>query len=153
MTGMAPNPQPLGFTLEVDKRITITVEFINSGKTPARHFRQTFGFGIHYDTQKSWSDSLDARLQRAQDDGAIGAGQPRQVLFEQNTKLLDPTSERIVFSVQDSFGVLTNKAKLFAMGKISYMDTFGEQHFTEFCFVYRTDLKTFIIYPAYNNGD
>ncbi len=123
--------------------IRITVEFTNAGKTPAYKMKHTGATKLGSTGISSADiDSIEHSILGDNPYNTVGAGVPYL------GKLAPQDTSAISF-----YQVLSGMRPLFILGKLKYIDRFGEAHFTNYCFRYSFTTKHFASYGQYNDAN
>jgi hypothetical protein len=131
--------------LQVGKPVLISVEFRNTGKTPAKNLTVVSNLEVvpragkpnfTYSSEGSSPPERDSRV-------LLLAGGYAHISFEA-TKYLQQKE------IDD---VATGQLSLYVHGLAKYDDTFGTHHWIRFCYFMDRDVRSFVICREHNSAD
>lgn len=130
-------------TLKENSLAKFTIEFRNSGKTPALKLETNVGVAAYLSSDK-FVPRYDVRSSSTQN--SISVIQPTEV-FESSPESGAVVSGRILADIK------TGRVAYYVFGRITYEDIFQQKRFTHFCFYIKPDLTGLSSCNTYNDAN
>ena len=129
-------------TMKAGKKFEAVINYVNIGKTPA------YQVAFAYEVKTGGTGIYEHEINKAENfrkvaDQAVGAFLDFNITVETGT----------IISRKDSTDIMNGNMAWFVYGKFTYIDKFGESHFTRCCFRFAHDKNTFEVYDKYNDAD
>jgi hypothetical protein len=128
--------------VEIGKPIITTVEFINTGKTPAINLTtRAVGEAVVKNSPPDYTKegySIDSK-------GIVYPQQKIRISLKDSTQ---PPLNQVGFDQVEK-----GDALIYVHGRVNYSDVFGKDHWFTYCFLYEPDRKTVSAYKEHNDTD
>jgi len=127
--------------MNIGEPLRIDIKFKNIGKTPAYNVREA-GYRVFRKGEPNQFD-IDTLKKTFQKCSPIHPGMEPIFTVE---SIWSPTQKNIADIMDGSWN-------LYVFKLINYNDVFGDKHFTMVCLKYFPEVRTFIPFPNYNDGN